>query len=98
MRSSQIETLLGATRLGVRAMLPALNEIGVLDRSTLCGVSLFSASLLTRLAPSDVEERGADFAFSDTALDEYNASMADIDALLARSGVERGHEGTSDAD
>ncbi|NML95134.1 hypothetical protein [Novosphingobium olei] len=86
LRSAQIETLLGATRLGVRAMLAALGDIGVLERTTVAGVRLYAADLSARPAP-DTSEPAAGFAFSSAALGEYNAAMADIDALLARSGV-----------
>ena len=87
MRSAQLETLLGATRLGVRAMLTALGDIGVLERTTLAGVHLFSVDLGARPTTSDRGESPANFGFTSAALNEYNASMADIDALLARRGV-----------
>lgn len=86
MRSAQLETMLGATRLGVRAMLDALGAAGVLERNTVCGVRLYSVSEQTHtpLSASGPPER---FAFSRAALDEYDASMAGVDELLARSGV-----------
>ena len=89
LRSAQIETLLGATRLGVRAMLAALDDIGVLERTTLAGVRLYAVDLGARPAP-DVIAPAAGFAFSSAALGEYDAAMAGIEALLARSGVSSG--------
>ncbi|MBV1691835.1 hypothetical protein KRR38_31905 [Novosphingobium sp. G106] len=86
LRSAQIETLLGATRLGVRTMLAALGDIGVLERTTLAGVCLYSVNLSAHPAP-DVSEPAAGFAFSSAALGEYDAAMAGIEALLNRSGV-----------
>lgn len=85
LRSSQLETLLGATRLGVRAMLTALIEAGVLERTTLAGVRLYSVIASPPPAPQAHEEADG-FAFSAAALGEYNASMAHIDALLTRNG------------
>ncbi|MES2066143.1 MAG: hypothetical protein V4522_05720 [Pseudomonadota bacterium] len=94
LRSAQIETLLGATRLGVRAMLAALDDIGVLERTTLAGVRLYAVDLGAR-PPPDVIAPAAGFAFSSAALGEYDAAMAGIEALLARSG---GSSGESEDD
>ena len=87
LRSSQLETLLGASRLGVRSMLDALTKIGVLERSTLAGVRLFSVNLDARPA-IEPDKPTASSAFSSAALDEYNAAMGGLEALLARHGVE----------
>lgn len=80
------EALLGVTRLGLRTMLGALDKIGMLERTTLAGVHLFSANLDARV-PDDGNGLAASFTFSSAALVEYEAAMADIDALLARSGA-----------
>ena len=86
MRSAQLEALLGATRLGVRMMLGALDKIGLLEHSTIAGVHLFSVNLDARVA-DDAHGLAARPTFSSAALGEYEAAMADIDVLLARSGV-----------
>jgi hypothetical protein len=49
LRSSQIEAVLGVTRLGVRKMLEALSEAGDLAIETVSGVKLYS---VTRGRPS----------------------------------------------
>jgi hypothetical protein len=85
LRSAQIETLLGATRLGVRSMISVLDELGVLERTTIAGVHLFSVDLTTR-APA-ASAAPTTFALSAAALDEYNSSMGGIDAILARGGI-----------
>lgn len=86
MRSAQIEALLGATRLGVRTMLGALDKVGIFERTTLAGVHLYSVNLDARVA-DDGNGLAASSTFSSAALGEYEAAMAGIDALLARSGV-----------
>jgi len=86
LRSAQLEALLGATRLGLRTMLDALDRIGMLERRTLAGVHLYAVNLDAR-ATDDAIELAASSTFSSAALGEYEAAMADIDALLARSGV-----------
>jgi hypothetical protein len=85
LRSTQIERLLGATRLGVRAMLATLGDSGVLERTTHGGVHLYAVKPGTRPAAPDRDGPSTDLAFSSAALDAYDASLADIDALLARS-------------
>lgn len=87
LRSSQLETLLGASRLGVRSMLAALGRVGVLERSTIAGVRLYAVNLDARPA-IEPGEPATSSAFSSAALDEYNAAMGGIEALLARHGVE----------
>ncbi|MFV0643694.1 MAG: hypothetical protein ACK5NN_04235 [Sphingomonadaceae bacterium] len=95
LRSSQLELLLGASRLGVRSMLAALGRIGVLERRTLAGVHLYTANLDSR----PLIEHGqpaASSPFSSAALDEYNAAMGDIEALLARHNVGRDEDERED--
>jgi len=84
MRSAQIESALGASRLGVRGMLATLEAMGVLERSTIAGVRLYSVSTTERPAlGADAPDGG--FTFSSSALDDYEASLASLDRLLARS-------------
>lgn len=86
MRAAQLEALAGVTRLGLRTMLEAIDTAGLLGRTTLAGVHIYSVNFDTR-----VKHDGVDCAalptFTPAALDEYDAALADIDALLARSGV-----------
>lgn len=86
LRSAQLEALLGATRIGVRTMLDALDRIGMLERTTIAGVHLYAVNLEARVA-EDANDLAVSSTFSSAALGEYEAAMADIDALLARSGV-----------
>lgn len=87
LRTSQLEALLGATRLGVRSMLDALDKAGVLKRQTLAGVHLYSVNLDARPV-SERCEPAVRSTFSSAALDEYNAAMGGIEALLARHGID----------
>ena len=89
LRSAQLEALLGATRIGVRTMLAALDTIGMLERTTIAGVHLYNANLEARVAKEDATALAASAPFSSAALGEYEAAMAEIDALLARNGVSR---------
>lgn len=86
MRSAQLETLLGVTRLGLRTMLGALDAAGLLIRTTLAGVHLYAVNLEIR-ATDDGDDLAALPPFSSATLDEYDAAMTQIDALLARSSV-----------
>lgn len=83
LRSSQIEAVLGVTRLGVRKMLDALSEAGDLAIETLSGVKLYS---VTRGGPSVAPPPLADEPgrFSSEAIEDYDVALAQIDALLAR--------------
>ena len=87
LRSAQLATLLGATRLGVSKMLASLDESGVLERSTLAGVRLYT--IRPAPTPEPTPDQGlAPLALSCAAVAEYTASMANIDEVLARLGVE----------
>lgn len=83
LRSSQIEAVLDATRLGVRTMLAALSQAGDLAVETLSGVKLYSVTRdrppVPHAALSDEPGR-----FSCEAIDDYDAALARIDALLSR--------------
>jgi hypothetical protein len=87
LRSSQLQTLLGATRLGVSKMLDCLDDSGVLERSTLAGARLYTIGLAPKpkLTP---DQALAPLSLSSAAVAEYNASMANLDEVLARLGVE----------
>ena len=84
LRSSQIEILLDATRLGVRTILGGLLESGAVARTKVCGVWLFGTGLPARQLYPVSHDANAGFSFSAAAIGEYDASMADIDRLLAR--------------
>ncbi len=88
LRVAQIETLLGATRLGVRSMLVALDAIGVLERSTIAGVRLYAVSHARPSLPEGPES-AEESAFSSEAIGDFNASMAQIERLLTRRGADR---------
>lgn len=83
LRSSQIQAVLGVTRLGVRKILEALSEAGDLAIETVSGVKLYS---VTRGRPSVPPTALADepSQFSSEAIEDYDAALAKIDALLAR--------------
>lgn len=82
LRSAQIETVLGATRLGVRKMLASLATANVLSRVTISGGHLYDAGMAD--VPTPVAPGDANPALSRPAIDEYEASLAAIDRLLAR--------------
>ncbi|MFD2400772.1 hypothetical protein, partial [Novosphingobium soli] len=79
LRSAQLEVLLGATRLGIRSMLAVLDDLGILQRTTISGSHLYSVRTPGTL-PALVREDAP--AFSADALDEYEASLAQLDRLL----------------
>lgn len=85
LRSSQIEAVLGVTRLGVRKMLDALSEAGDLAIETLSGVKLYSVThQRASVAPSPLADEPG--RFSSEAIEDYDAALSRIDALLARYG------------
>jgi len=86
MRSTQIEAVLGKTRLGVRGILDALFAAELVARASVSGVWLY------RFAPPAPEaeavlEQPVSFAFSPEVLGEYDAANADIDRLLGQMDV-----------
>lgn len=85
MRSAQLESAVGATRLGISGMLQALDAAGLVERSTIAGAHLFAATA-PRLEHPLVQTQESP-AFSGEALDEYEASMAEIDRLLQRPAM-----------
>lgn len=92
LRSSQIENLLSVTRLGARSILCGLLESGFVARTKVCGVWLFGPTLPTRQLDPVSHDANGGFAFSAAAIGEYDASMADIDRLLARFGADNAGE------
>lgn len=83
LRSSQIEAALGATRLGVRTMVAALSEAGDISIETVSGVKLYSVTRYRApMTPTAMVDEAC--SFSSEALAEYDTSLANIDALLAR--------------
>lgn len=80
MRSAQIEQVLQVTRLGVRGILQTLLTAGEIEQTTVSGAHLYAVRT-TPAAPLTAAPPLED-AFSDDALDEFEASMAQIDRLL----------------
>lgn len=87
MRSRQIEAALGVTRLGVRGMLTALHDAGLVTRTSVLGSWLTSSARLDPGPPARVEPTESP-AFSHEALADYDAANANIDRLLARMGAD----------
>lgn len=82
MRSAQLETAVGASRLGVRSMLKALRSAGMIDQTKVAGAYLFDATRSSGAEQSARHTRPLP-EFSTGALDEYEASLSEIDRLLA---------------
>lgn len=55
-------------------------------RTTIAGVHLYAVNLEARVA-EDANDLAVSSTFSSAALGEYEATMADIDALLARASA-----------
>jgi hypothetical protein len=87
LRSAQIETLLGASRLGVRTMLAALDALSVLECRTIAGVRLYALRPAPEPEPTPADAL-APLAFSSAAVADFNAAMANADDVLARLGVD----------
>ena len=90
LRSSQLEALLDATRLGVRGILGKLQEAELLTVETVAGVKLYGLVAETE-PPSpalDDAPKRSGMAISKDTLAEYDAAMEGIDELLARTGGE----------
>jgi hypothetical protein len=81
MRSAQLETALAATRLGIRGMIARLEDDGVIARTTISGSHLHA--LVDRREPLLPRGREAETALPTDALDEFEASLAEVDRLLA---------------
>lgn len=80
LRSSQLETMLSASRLGIRSMTSALEEAHLIDWRRIAGSHLFEARL--HLERSSSVAVISEAAFSPAALDEFEASLAALDRLL----------------
>ncbi len=85
MRSSQIERLLGLTRLGARSILSSLESDGLVERRTLAGAHLYSATLHASSLGDFVSPSLP--SLSSAALDAFDVSLAEIDRLLGRSSA-----------
>ncbi|WP_159979545.1 MULTISPECIES: hypothetical protein [unclassified Novosphingobium] len=91
MRSAQIESALGATRIGVRGMVVTLEDRGMIARSTIAGSHLHALVAGTFSGPAEIEE-GTLSPFTAQALADFEASMAHVDSLLGGS-VDQEDEG-----
>lgn len=87
LRSRQIETILGASRLGVAGMIESWEAMGAISRTTISGSHLLE--MRTTRRASEQSPRPEARVFSTSALADYEASMAAIDRLLARHDDER---------
>ncbi|HUD29264.1 MAG TPA: hypothetical protein VMQ93_10360 [Novosphingobium sp.] len=87
MRSAQMETVLGVTRLGIRGILAALDGEGLIERRTIAGSHLYAVTP-GRIGDRAASERLGEGAFSTDALDEFGSSMARLDDLLARHSAQ----------
>jgi hypothetical protein len=83
LRCRQIQNLLSASRLGARGMLSSLEAAGMLESTKLQGVWLYSARSGDRPCSSS-PIAGVAPSLSPAALNDFEASMADIDRLLSR--------------
>lgn len=87
MRSAQIEAVLGATRLGVRGMLATLRDRGLVTRTAVSGVWLYSLARRNP-QPAYAPEPAERLAFSREALEEFGAATAEIDRLLGPMAID----------
>jgi hypothetical protein len=78
-----MESLLGASRLGVRSMIAALETEDRIECTTIAGSHLYSASM-DRGSGSGRFDEATERAFSSEALNDFDASIARLDDLLAR--------------
>lgn len=83
LRSTQIERLMGASRLGVRSMIASLSHAELIGQTRVGGGILFNAApaRLDYVAPPVAQ---SETNFSSAAIDEYEASMVAIDRLLTK--------------
>lgn len=91
MRSSQLACLLGASRLGLSKMLGHLDDVGVLRRSTIASVHLYSI-VPGRSDDETTREPPTPLMLSSGAVAEYDAAMAHAEAVLARIGADSDDE------
>lgn len=83
MRSTQIENVLGATRIGVRGMIATLEADQQIHRVTIAGSHLYSAASVARSAVREASLPDQQ-SFSNQALDDFDTAMARLDGLLTR--------------
>ena len=85
MRGSQIERVIGASRLGVRAILETIREAGLLTIETAHNRTLLYRYAEREMSPAELKQTEEGFAFSQQSLDEFEASMKAIDDLLNKA-------------
>lgn len=84
LRSAQIERVIAATRLGVSGMLGALDQSSVLTRDTVAGAHLYQIAVPARCSGTEPPHPPA---LSSEVLREYDASMAEVEALLSKFDI-----------
>lgn len=84
MRGSQIERVIGASRLGVRSILETIRAAGLLTIETAHNRTLLYRYAEREIRMAEPEQAEEGFAFSQQSLDEFEASMKAIDDLLSR--------------
>jgi len=90
LRSRQIETMLGASRLGIAGMVDSWDAVGAIGRTTISGSHLLEMRATRSPPVSSIMPEAS--AFSTSAIADYDASLEEIDRLLARnSDAEQGH-------
>lgn len=86
LRSSQMERILGATRIGVRGMISSWDQVGAITRTTMSGSHLYTIVPRPTASPP-LGDANRDRSFSTQTINDFEASLAHIDGLLAcRSG------------
>lgn len=83
MRSAQIETIVGVSRLGARGIVETLEDAGLIGRRKVSGAILFDAHPNPVRHSADSQQIPG-LEISPDALSEYEASMAEIDRLLGK--------------
>ncbi|MFT4054290.1 MAG: hypothetical protein QM681_07265 [Novosphingobium sp.] len=92
LRSRQIETMLGASRLGVAGMVESWEALGAIGRTTISGSHLLEMRTAQRTSMRSAAPELPSFSMA--ALADYESSMEAIDRLLARHGNDE-HDGGS---
>ncbi len=93
LRSRQIETMLGASRLGVAGMIESWEASGAISRTTISGSHLLEMRTMQRASVQSPRPEAP--AFSTSVLADYESSMEAIDRLLARRDDARQDDGST---
>ncbi|MFD2137912.1 hypothetical protein ACFSLT_26735 [Novosphingobium resinovorum] len=93
LRSRQIETILGASRLGVAGMIESWEALGAISRTTISGSHLLEMRTMQRASVQSPRPEAP--AFSTSVLADYESSMEAIDRLLARRDDARQDDGST---